>query len=251
VIAGTSIFARRDGMGISRRIGDNRAMSKPVFLASQSPRRLELLRQLGALPSVLHLRSGSSRRNLDETLPGVRMTAEELVRAAAQRLDVDETPLPSELAADYVMRVALMKAEAGVKAQKERRLPDLPIIAADTTVTLDGQILGKPADAVEAAAMLRLYGGREHTVLTAVAVAYKGQLRTALNESTVRFKTLTEDEIAAYIASGEPFDKAGGYGIQGRAAMFVERVCGSYTGVVGLPLFETAELLKEVGYPLL
>ncbi len=225
-------------------------MSKPVFLASQSPRRLELLRQLGALPSVLHLRSGAARLNMDETLPGARMNAEELMRAAL-RTEVDETPLPAELAVDYVMRVALMKAEAGVRAQMERRLPDLPVIAADTTVTIDGQILGKPADAAEAASMLRLYAGREHTVLTAVAVAYKGQLRTALNESTVRFKAVSEEEIAAYVASGEPFDKAGGYGIQGRAAMFIERLSGSYTGVMGLPLFETSELLREVGYPLL
>ncbi|MBI5330498.1 MAG: septum formation inhibitor Maf [Betaproteobacteria bacterium] len=202
-------------------------MSKPVFLASQSPRRLELLRQLGALPSVLHL------------------------RGAANRQEVDETPLASELAVEYVMRVALMKAAAGVRAQRERGLPDLPIIAADTTVTIDGQILGKPADAEEAAAMLRTYAGREHTVLTAVAVAYKESVRSALNESTVRFKALSEAEIAAYIACGEPFDKAGGYGVQGRAAMFIERLCGSYTGVMGLPLFETSELLREAGYPLL
>lgn len=226
-------------------------MSKPVFLASQSPRRLELLRQAGTLPSVLHLRSGASRLNLDETLPGVRLSAEELARAAHHRQEVDETPLPSELAVDYVLRVACMKAEAGVRAQLERRLPDLPIIAADTTVTLDGQILGKPGSEAEATNMLRLYSGREHTVLTAVAVAYKGALHSALSESQVRFKVLSEAEIAAYVAGGEPFDKAGGYGVQGRAAMFIERLCGSYTGVMGLPLFETSELLREAGYPLL
>ncbi len=199
-------------------------MVKHIYLASQSPRRLELLRQLGLMPKVLPLRH------------------------AAPRADVDETPLPQEKAWDYVSRLARMKAEAALAAIRGRRLGDWPIIAADTTVTMDGELLGKPADAAEAEAWLRRYSGRSHSVLTAVAVAYRGELRVAVSESTVRFGLLTEREIAAYLASGEPFDKAGGYAIQGRAAAFVEHIEGSYSGVMGLPLFETVELLKELGF---
>ncbi|MDR3394270.1 MAG: Maf family protein [Parasulfuritortus sp.] len=202
-------------------------MSKSVYLASQSPRRLELLRQIGLAPVVLPLRH------------------------AQPRADVDETPLPGESALDYVQRLAHLKAESGWQALAGRRLPVLPIIAADTTVTLDGDILGKPADTTEAAVMLRRYSGRTHTVLTAVGVAYRERIEVSVSESEVRFKPLSEAEIAAYVASGEPFDKAGGYGIQGRAAMFVEHLSGSYSGVMGLPLHETAELLKGAGFQIL
>ena len=202
-------------------------MLKPLYLASQSPRRLELLRQIGLAPAVLRLRSG------------------------AERLDVDETPLPEEPAFEYVLRLARLKAAAGERARRGRRLADWPIVAADTTVTLDGRILGKPVDEAEAAAMLRAYSGRAHSVLTGVAVAFRGRLELAVSESTVTFRGLSEAEIAAYVASREPFDKAGGYGIQGRAALFVEHLAGSYSGVMGLPLFETAELLREVGFPVL
>lgn len=199
-------------------------MSKHLYLASQSPRRLELLRQVGFAPTVLP------------------------VRVSAGRADVDETPLHDEPALDYVLRLARMKAEAGMRAHAGRRMPDWPIVAADTTVTLDGQILGKPADAAEARSMLQRYSGRVHSVLTAVGVAYQGQVEVALNESAVTFKSLTEAEIAAYVASSEPYDKAGGYGVQGRAAAFIEHLSGSYSGVMGLPLFETCELLREVGF---
>ncbi|MCP5278570.1 MAG: septum formation inhibitor Maf [Thiobacillus sp.] len=199
-------------------------MSRNLYLASQSPRRLDLLRQVGLSPMVLPL------------------------RASPERADVDETPLADEPGIDYVQRLARMKVKAGMLAQQARHLPAWPILAADTTVTLDGRILGKPGDAEEAVAMLRLYAGRTHTVLTAVAVAYQGRIRVGLSESQVTFKTLTEAEIAAYVASGEPFDKAGGYGIQGRAAIFIEHLSGSYSGVMGLPLHETAELLREVGF---
>lgn len=199
-------------------------MHKNLFLASQSPRRLELLRQIGLSPTILPLR----------TAPG--------------RADVDETPLPAEPATDYVLRLARMKAEAGLLALAGRKLQPWPILAADTSVTLDGQILGKPTHAAEAADMLRRYSGRSHTVLTGVAVAYRGQLKLALSESTVSFKTLSEAEIAAYVDSQEGCDKAGGYGIQGRAAAFVEHLSGSYSGVMGLPLYETAALLGEVGF---
>ena len=202
-------------------------MPKPVYLASQSPRRLDLLQQIGLAPSVL------------------------ILRARAERVDVDETPLPAEPALDYVLRLARRKAEAGEFARRGRRLGDWPVVAADTTVTLDGQILGKPADAREAGAMLRGYSGRSHSVLTGVAVAFRGRLAVAYSQSTVVFRLLSESEIATYVASGEPFDKAGAYGIQGRAALFIEHLSGSYSGVMGLHLFETAELLKEVGYPVI
>jgi len=202
-------------------------MLKPLYLASQSPRRQELLRQIGLAPAVLRLRNGSGR------------------------LDVDETSLADEPAMDYVLRLARLKAEAGERARDGRSLANWPIVAADTTVTLDGQILGKPADAEEAAAMLRGYSGRSHSVLTGVAVVFQGRLEVALSESTVTFRALSEEEIAAYCASREPFDKAGGYGIQGRAAMFIEHLAGSYSGVMGLPLFEMAQLLREVGFPVI
>ncbi|HNQ04181.1 MAG TPA: Maf family protein [Thiobacillaceae bacterium] len=199
-------------------------MPRNLYLASRSPRRLELLRQVGLHPTILSL------------------------RGSLGRLDVDELPLPAESGMEYVSRLARRKVEAGVSAQQRRGLPPWAIVAADTTVTLDGRILGKPADAESAATMLRLYSGRTHTVWTAVAVAFQGQVRMALNDSQVRFRPLSEDEIAAYIASGEPFDKAGGYGIQGRAALFIEHLSGSYSGVMGLPLCETARILQEVGF---
>lgn len=202
-------------------------MLKTLYLASQSPRRLELLRQIGLAPAVLRLRSESGR------------------------VDVDEMPFPDEPAVDYVLRLARLKAAAGEMARHGRRLADWPIVAADTTVTLDGRILGKPADADEAAAMLRAYSGRSHTVLTGVAVVFRGRQAVALSESSVAFRVLSEEDIVAYVASREPFDKAGGYGIQGRAAMFIEHLSGSYSGVMGLPLFETAELLREVAFPVL
>jgi septum formation protein len=202
-------------------------MSKSIYLASQSPRRLELLRQIGLSPIVLPLRH------------------------ATPRADIDETPLLGEKALDYVRRLANMKARAGLQSVTSRHLPVMPIIAADTTVTLDGDILGKPADHIEAAAMLRRYSGRSHTVLTAVAVAYSDRVEVAVSESEVWFRPITEAEIKAYVDSHEPYDKAGGYGIQGRAAVFIERIAGSYTGIVGLPLFETSELLRSVGFAVL
>lgn len=205
----------------------NPLTAKRLYLASQSPRRLELLRQVGLEPTVLPL------------------------RASPDRLDVDETPHAQEPATDYVLRLARMKAEAGAEVQRARNLPHWPILAADTTVTLDGQILGKPADMAEAAAMLRRYSGRSHTVLTAVAAAHGGRLEVVLSESVVTFKVLSEAEITAYLVSREAFDKAGGYGIQGRAALFIAHLSGSYSGVMGLPLYETSELLKTVGFEIL
>lgn len=205
----------------------NPLTAKRLYLASQSPRRLELLRQIGLEPTVLPLRSS----------PG--------------RVDVDESPLPGEPATDYVLRLARVKARAGVEAQQVRNLPHWPILAADTTVTLDGRILGKPETREAAAAMLRRYSGRAHSVLTAVAAAHLGRLEVVLSESVVTFKALSEAEIAAYLDSREGYDKAGGYGIQGRAALFIEHLSGSYSGVMGLPLYETSELLKTVGFEIL
>lgn len=202
-------------------------MSQRIYLASQSPRRLDLLRQVGLEPTVLCLRSA----------PG--------------RVDADETPLGDESAQDYVLRLARLKVAAGLHAQRCRKLPPWPILAADTTVTLDGHILGKPDTEAAAAGMLRRYSGCAHTVLTAVAAANGGRTEVALSESVVRFKPLSEAEISAYVSSREGFDKAGGYGIQGRAALFIEHLSGSYSGVMGLPLHETYELLKSVGFEIL
>jgi len=198
-------------------------MNKMLYLASQSPRRMELLRQIGITPILLPLRN----------IP--------------PRGDVDEASLPGEAPQEYVRRLALMKARAGLKAMSGRGLVSRPILAADTTVTLDGVLLGNPRDAADAAAMLRAYSGRVHEVLTAVCVAFGDHLGVRVSTSQVRFRTLGEAEIQAYIATGEVWDKAGAYGIQGHAAVFIEQLAGSYTGVMGLPLFETAELLREVG----
>jgi septum formation protein len=185
-----------------------------VYLASASPRRSELLRQIGAPFRV---------------------------RAPA----VDERPLPGEEPLAYVARVAAAKAEAvwaDLMSDETR-----PVLAADTAVVLADEILGKPADAAEAEAMLERLSGRAHCVLTAVALRHAGGLDAACSETEVRFRPTTPAERRAYCATGEPFDKAGGYGIQGHAAVFVESIRGSYSGVVGLPLFETAALLARRG----
>jgi septum formation protein len=201
-------------------------MNRMLYLASQSPRRMALLRQIGVTPILLPLRN------------------------APPRGEVDETPLPGEEAGDYVRRLALMKARAGLKAMLGRRLTPRPILAADTTVTLDGVLLGKPADAAEAGTMLRAYSGRTHQVLTGVCLAHGERLEVRVSTSEVRFKTLDAAEIEAYLATGEAWGKAGAYGIQGHAAIFIEYLAGSYSGVMGLPLFETAELLRAAGVDL-
>lgn len=183
-----------------------------VYLASASPRRSELLRQIG-----------------------VRFT----VRPAA----IPEHGLPGETPENYVLRLAAAKAEAVWAAVSGA----VPVLGADTAVVLDGEILGKPENAAEAAQMLERLSGRAHGVLTAVAVRHGGGLETRLSESEVRFRATTAAERLAYCATGEPFDKAGGYGIQGHAAVFIEELKGSYSGVAGLPLFETATLLGRCG----
>jgi len=195
--------------------------SPRIYLASQSPRRRELLQQIGVtIAEILH------------------------------GLDVDETAHAGETPEAYVRRVAQAKAEAGWCVVEDCKMPPLPVLAADTTVTLDGRILGKPADSVEAVEMLRLLSGREHRVLSAVALKYAQHFEMALSVSTVRFTALDEGRIRAYLDAGEFEDKAGAYGIQGRAGMFVEHLNGSYSGVMGLPLFETAELLRKLGFSL-
>jgi septum formation protein len=193
-----------------------------IYLASRSPRRRELLRQLG-------------------------IEFEELLAHEQHGADVDETPFAGELPAAYVMRVARAKAELGWRQVVARRLAVQPVLAADTTVVLEGEILGKPDDGGHARRLLRRLSGATHQVLTAVAVAQDAHMETVLSASAVEFRTLDEAEIDAYVASGEPLDKAGAYAIQGRAAEFVRTLNGSYSGIMGLPLVATAELLTRFG----
>ena len=159
-------------------------------------------------------------------------------------VQVDEHPRSGEAPAEYVERLAREKA-ATAHARLARRA--VAVLAADTTVVLDGAILGKPDDARHALQMLETLSGREHQVFTCVAVATDDGCRAALSNSRVRFRATTAAERAAYVATGEPMDKAGAYAIQGRAAVFIEYLQGSYSGVMGLPLFETAALLADAG----
>jgi septum formation protein len=197
-------------------------LARTIYLASRSPRRRELLAQIGVGYELLLFRA---ERDGDE--------------------DVDESPLAAEAPDAYVLRVCRAKAEAGWRRLIQRHLPPAPVLAADTTVTLASRILGKPADRREAAAMLGELSGKRHEVLTAVAVKLDDQIETALSRSEVRLRELSEPEIRAYLLTGDGDDKAGAYGIQGRFAQFIEEIHGSYTGIVGLPLFETAQLLER------
>lgn len=196
-----------------------------IYLASRSPRRRELLAQIGVKFELLLFREGS--------------------RADP---DTDEAVRPGEQPDDYVRRVATAKARAAWQRVLMRRgLRRMPVLAADTTVALAGEILAKPADRADAERMLRLISGTRHRVLTAVAVGVEQRFEVAVSESWVTFGALDEARIQAYAQSAEPHDKAGAYAIQGRAAAFVERLEGSYTGVMGLPLYETANLLRLFG----
>jgi septum formation protein len=161
---------------------------------------------------------------------------------------VDEAAHPDEIPERYVERIARAKAAHGLSVIDLRRLAPRPVLAADTAVELDGRIIGKPADAGEALDTLRRLSGRTHRVLTAVAVAFGGMLESLVSVSEVRFGALDDARLRRYVASGEPMDKAGAYGIQGRAGVFVEHLSGSYSGVVGLPLHETASLLERFGF---
>jgi len=193
-----------------------------VYLASRSPRRRELLKQIGVTFEVLVLREKPGRGP-----------------------DVDELQLEGESPQDYVRRVCRAKVDVGWDRVLQRRLRQFPVLAADTVVCIDEKILGKPADRADAARMLRLLSGREHRVLTAVALRFDQHSDLAVSESRVRFCAFAEADIQAYVASGEPSDKAGAYAIQGRAAAFITELQGSYSGVMGLPLYETAQLLKN------
>ncbi|WP_175688547.1 Maf family protein [Burkholderia anthina] len=192
-----------------------------LYLASQSPRRQELLQQIGVRFELL--------------LPRPDEDAEAL-----------ETELPGEAADAYVQRVTVAKAQAARARLVASGKPAAPVLVADTTVTIDGAILGKPADADDALAMLTRLAGRDHEVLTAVAVigADGALLPPALSRSSVRFAAAPRDAFERYVETREPFGKAGAYAIQGRAAEFIERIDGSHSGIMGLPLFETAALLR-------
>jgi septum formation protein len=203
-------------------------MEKRIYLASRSPRRRELLKQIGISFEVLIMRS----------FPSVRA-------------DVDETPRPGETPGDYVTRIAANKAKTGWLRALERRLPRLPVLGADTTVAIDGEIMGKPSNAEDAANMLRKLSGREHEVFSAVSVAMNDNVETKLSCSRVRFSDLNDALIQDYIDTGEPMDKAGAYGVQGKAAAFIAEIDGSYSGIMGLPLYETAQLLKQAGLSVL
>jgi septum formation protein len=202
-------------------------VDKKIYLASKSPRRRELLRQVGIDFELLLLRSDGPRGP-----------------------DVTEEVLPGEAPIDYVARVAREKAAFAADLIQKRRMPARAVLAADTTVTIDGVILGKPANANEAAAMLQQLSGRTHQVLTAVAVHHSDFTGHVVQSSDVRFGPLSPAAIAAYCATAEPYDKAGAYGIQGTAALFVEHIDGSHSGIMGLPIYETAQLLRQAGLPL-
>jgi septum formation protein len=184
------------------------------YLASASPRRRELLAQLR-------------------------------YRFVPLQVDIDEVPRPGESGGELVLRLARQKAAAG--ARLVATSGPRPVLGADTAVVVDGRILGKPDSLADALDMLGALGGRTHRVLTGVALLREGRVREALSETAVAFRPLSRAEIEAYWQTGEPRDKAGGYAIQGLAAAFVERIEGSYSGVVGLPLFETARLLQDSG----
>jgi len=195
-----------------------------IYLASRSPRRQELLTQLGVPFDEIKLRAAPGRHR-----------------------DVVEEALDDEPALHYVERIARTKANAGWKRMQERGLPTRPVLGADTEVVLDDAIFGKPHDADAARAMLAKLSGRVHDVVSAVALRFHDDIEVAVSVSQVTLRKLSAGEIERYIETREPFDKAGGYAIQGRAAAFVTRLEGSYSGVVGLPLAETASLLARIG----
>jgi septum formation protein len=199
-------------------------VDKRIYLASQSPRRRELLKQISIAFDVLPLRTVSGR------------------------LDVVEVPRAGEAAADFAQRMATEKAACGWRAVDLRHLLRFPVLGADTVVELDGDILGKPRDRLDAAAMLTRLSGRQHQVHTAVAVHHEDRMELRLSSSQVRFAAIDAANIARYLEIGEYLGKAGAYGIQGRAGAFIEHIDGSYSGIMGLPLYETSELLKKFGF---
>jgi septum formation protein len=202
-------------------------VERKIYLASKSPRRRELLRQVGIDFELLLLRSDGPRGE-----------------------DVTEEVHPGEAPLDYVARVAREKAAFAAELVVKRRMAPRAVLSADTTVTIDGEILGKPANAAEAIAMLSKLSGRTHQVLTSIAVRSAEFTGQVTQVSEVRFGVLSPAAIAAYCATAEPYDKAGGYGIQGPAAQFIEHIAGSHSGIMGLPVYETVQLLRQAGLPL-
>jgi septum formation protein len=198
-------------------------VSEFIYLASQSPRRRQLLEQLGVPHELL--------------LPDAHEDTESI-----------EAVLPGEAPARYVRRVTALKLDAAMQRLKRRGLPAAPVLCSDTTVALGRVIYGKPADARDAARMLRELSGATHRVLTGVAVQNGRQRLAATSDSRVTFAVLTAAQIRRYVASGESLGKAGAYAVQGRAAAYISHISGSYTGIMGLPMYETAQLLRAFGF---
>ena len=199
-------------------------LDRSIYLASRSPRRRELLSQIGVRFQILMFRD---RPEIDAEL--------------------DEAVLAGETPRAYVERVARAKAQAGWNRLEQRSLPRAAVLAADTTVAVDERILGKPADRRDATGMLGELSGRRHEVLTAIALRHESQMECDVSVSEVEFRILSKDDIRQYVATGESDDKAGAYAIQGRAAQFVTALRGSFSGVMGLPLYETAQMLERMG----
>jgi septum formation protein len=208
----------------------NKTILPFIYLASQSPRRSQLLDQIGVAHQIL-----------------VADAAENAIEDA----EALEIALKNEAPKAYVMRVTGLKLDAAVRRLKNRGLSAAPVLCADTTVCMGRVIYGKPTSAVDAARMLAELSGKTHRVLTSVAMAYgaggKKRLQT-VSESKVTFAPMTKAQIANYVATGEPLGKAGSYGVQGMAAGMIERISGSYSGIMGLPLFETTQLLRQIGF---
>lgn len=205
-----------------------RPIDQKIYLASKSPRRRELLRQIGVEFELLLLRENTARG------PDV-----------PEQVQAGETPLA------YVERVTREKAEAASATMLSRRLRLRPVLTADTTVTLNGAILNKPANDAEALSMLRMLSGSTHQVLTSIALMHQDEFWQSTQSSEVTFATLSEETMRAYCALPEPYDKAGGYAIQGRAAQFISHIAGSHSGIMGLPLYETTQLLQQAGIRIL
>ena len=197
-----------------------------IYLASKSPRRRDLLKQIGVQYELL------------------------LMREVAPRVDIDEAPLQNETPHAYVERVVQLKNEIALRVMRERKLTPRPLLTADTIVTFDGEILGKPATRDDAVATLKRLSGETHQVLTAVMVSIGDSQQKIITTSFVSFAKLSDEDIKRYVDTGEPMDKAGAYGVQGRAAVFIAKLSGSYSGVVGLPLYEIANLLRASGIPI-
>lgn len=201
-------------------------LEQRIYLASRSPRRRELLKQIGVAFELLLVRGDPARG-----------------------ADVNEAALAGELPGDYVKRMAALKAETGWIQVARRRMREHPVLAGDTVISLDNAIIGKPTNRENAAEILFKLSGRTHEVLSAVALCRDQTVEVLLSATDVEFRELQEPEIKRYVACGEGLDKAGAYAIQGKAAAFISGMSGSYSGVMGLPLFETAQLLRKFHIP--